>query len=67
MECERSELKASYEAVRVGVEHVFEGQDHVALRGHVVRYVVVHYQTEQSVQQGQVDLIGGGGGGEKGY
>ena len=54
---ERGELETSDDAVRVGVVHVLVVYDHVVLGGHVVGYVVLHDQTQESVEEGQIDLL----------
>ena len=37
--------------------HIFVGDDHVVLASHVVRDVVVHNESEESVKQGKVHLL----------
>ena len=54
---ERGELQTSDDAVRVGVVHVLVVYDHVVLGGHVVSYVVLYDQTQESVEEGQVNLL----------
>ncbi|CAN8015573.1 unnamed protein product, partial [Ixodes persulcatus] len=56
---ERRELQAPDDAIRVGVVHVLQGKidDDVVLGSHVVGNVVVHNETQQSVQQRQIDLL----------
>ena len=37
--------------------HVFEGNDHIILRGHVISQVVINNQPEKLVQESEVNLI----------
>jgi len=39
------------------VAHVLEGEDDVVLGGHVVREVGVHNQTEEAVDESEVNLL----------
>jgi hypothetical protein len=54
---ERGELQAAYDAVRVRVVHVFVVDHDVVLRCHVVGDVVVYDETQQAVEECQVDLL----------
>ena len=54
---ERGKLQTSDDAVRVGVVHVLVVYDHVVLGSHVVGYVVFHDQTQESVEEGEVNFL----------
>ena len=54
---ETGELKTSDQTIGVGVRHVLERDDHVVLGGHVVSQVVVNNQSEQLVQECEIDLV----------
>ena len=51
------ELQAANDAVAVGVVHILVVDDDVVFGGHVVGNVVVDNQSQQPVEQGQVDLF----------
>lgn len=57
MEDERGELHALNDTVEVGVVHVFEADHHVVFGRHVVRDVVIYNQSQQTIQEQQIDLL----------
>lgn len=57
LEDEGSELQSHQQSVVVGMVHVFEVDDHVVLGSHVVSDVVIHYQSQQPIQESQVNLL----------
>ena len=54
---ERGELKASDDAVRVRVVHIFVVDDDVILGRHVIGNVVIDDESQQSIEQGQIDFL----------
>lgn len=54
---ERCELEPVNDAVAVGVVHIFEVDDDVILGGHVVRDVVIDDETQESIEEGQIDFL----------
>ena len=57
LENKRGELQSTDEAVGVRVGHVFIGQDRVVLGCNVVGQVVVQDESEETLQEGKVDLL----------
>ncbi|KAI3486863.1 hypothetical protein L1887_49501 [Cichorium endivia] len=57
LEYERAELQAADQAVRVDVRHVLEHDGNVVLGGDVVGQIVVHDESQQAIEQREVDLF----------
>ena len=49
LEDERCELQSHEQTIIVGMVHILEVDHYVILCGHVISYIVVHYQPQQSV------------------
>ena len=54
---EGSELQTADDSVRVGVVHVLVVDDHVVLGRHVIGNVVIDDETQQTIEQRQIDLF----------
>ena len=57
LEHERGELQTPNQSEGIDMGHVLEAHAHVVLGGDVIRNVMIHYQTQQPIQQSQVDLL----------
>lgn len=57
MSDKRGELKTSNDAITVGVIHVLIIDHDVVLRCHIIGDVMINNQTQQSIEQSQIDFL----------
>ena len=54
---ERSKLEATHDSVGISMVHVLVVHNYVVLGSHVVGDVVIDDESEQPVEQGEIDLL----------
>lgn len=56
---ERCKLQSMKSTVGICMVHVLVGDDNVVLTSHVIGNIVIHDQSEQSIQEGEIHLLVG--------